>query len=141
MLHYASVPLKCFALPYISSPPGFNGDDIVMLRNCLYQRPNFSTALQCCIPVIKSFDIRLCFLSFGCVAIRLTSYDQNPPDRSKESFDVIFLNLLDVIVSGSGGEDIMYINWLHMARAGLMALEFYSPDTKAWRQAHMQVGY
>ena len=28
-----------------------------------------------------------------------------------------------------------------MARAGLLALEFYSPDTKSWRQAHMQARY
>lgn len=34
-------------------------------------------------------------------------------------------------------EDIIYINWLNMARAGLMGLEFYTPETKKWRQAHM----
>ena len=28
-----------------------------------------------------------------------------------------------------------------VARAGLLALEFYSPDTKSWRQAHMQARY
>jgi len=28
-----------------------------------------------------------------------------------------------------------------MARAGLLSLEFYSPDTKSWRQAHMQARY
>lgn len=31
-------------------------------------------------------------------------------------------------------EDIMFVNWLHMARAGLMGLEFYTPETKKWRQ-------
>ena len=37
--------------------------------------------------------------------------------------------------------DVTYGNWLIMARAGLLALEFYSPDTKSWRQAHMQARY
>ena len=35
--------------------------------------------------------------------------------------------------------DVTYINWLLMARAGLTGLEFYTPETKGWRQAHMQV--
>jgi dipeptidyl-peptidase-3 len=39
----------------------------------------------------------------------------------------------------AGAEDIVYVNWLNMARAGLLALQFYSPATKAWGQAHMQV--
>lgn len=30
---------------------------------------------------------------------------------------------------GSDGDDINYINWLHMARAGLLGLEYYSPAT------------
>eukprot|EP00877_Chromochloris_zofingiensis_P004480 jgi/Chrzof1/14032/Cz08g21230.t1 len=42
---------------------------------------------------------------------------------------------------GSQASDITYINWLHMARAGLLALEYYSPDTQQWRQAHMQARY
>jgi len=37
--------------------------------------------------------------------------------------------------------DVTYINWLHMARAGLMALEFFTPETCAWRQAHMNARY
>lgn len=45
-----------------------------------------------------------------------------------------------VMFTGSQASDITYINWLHMARAGLLALEYYSPDTQQWRQAHMQVG-
>ena len=28
----------------------------------------------------------------------------------------------------------MYVNWLNMVRAGVVALEFYSPDTKKWGQ-------
>ncbi|KAL2094818.1 hypothetical protein ACEWY4_009537 [Coilia grayii] len=35
-------------------------------------------------------------------------------------------------------EDVLYINWLNMVRAGLLGLEFYSPETKTWKQAHMR---
>ncbi|XP_071079546.1 dipeptidyl peptidase 3-like isoform X1 [Haliotis cracherodii] len=42
---------------------------------------------------------------------------------------------------GDSADDIIYINWLNMARAGLLALEFYSPETGAWRQAHMQARF
>ncbi|XP_019858979.1 PREDICTED: dipeptidyl peptidase 3-like, partial [Amphimedon queenslandica] len=42
---------------------------------------------------------------------------------------------------GAEAEDIMYVNWLSMLRAGLIALEFYTPETKKWRQAHMQARY
>ncbi|XP_061172745.1 dipeptidyl peptidase 3-like [Saccostrea echinata] len=38
-------------------------------------------------------------------------------------------------------DDIIYVNWLIMARSGLLALEFYSPETRAWRQAHMQARF
>ncbi|XP_067943549.1 dipeptidyl peptidase 3-like [Watersipora subatra] len=43
--------------------------------------------------------------------------------------------------SGEEAEHVIYINWLSMARAGLLALEFFSPDTQSWRQAHMQARY
>lgn len=42
---------------------------------------------------------------------------------------------------GDAADDIIYINWLNMARAGLMGLEFYSPDTRSWRQAHMNARF
>lgn len=42
---------------------------------------------------------------------------------------------------GSQADDIIYINWLNMVRAGLLALEFYTPDTCKWGQAHMQARY
>ncbi|MAG56679.1 MAG: hypothetical protein CMJ83_10350 [Planctomycetes bacterium] len=42
---------------------------------------------------------------------------------------------------GREGEDITYVNWLSMARAGLAALPFYNPNSKAWGQAHMQGRY
>lgn len=35
---------------------------------------------------------------------------------------------------GNDADDIIYINWLNMVRAGLLALEFYSPDTHTWGQ-------
>ncbi|XP_054907586.1 dipeptidyl peptidase 3 [Poeciliopsis prolifica] len=38
-------------------------------------------------------------------------------------------------------EDVVYINWLSMVRAGLLGLEFYTPETKSWRQAHMQARF
>lgn len=37
--------------------------------------------------------------------------------------------------------DITYVNWLNMARAGLLALQFYTPATGTWGQAHMQARY
>ena len=39
------------------------------------------------------------------------------------------------------GSDIVYVNWLNMARAGLLALQFYTPTTQSWGQAHMQARY
>jgi hypothetical protein len=38
-------------------------------------------------------------------------------------------------------EDIQYITFLIMARAGLRALEFYDPATRKHGQAHMQARY
>lgn len=35
---------------------------------------------------------------------------------------------------GDKAQDIMYVNWLNMARAGLLALEFYRPDNGSWGQ-------
>jgi hypothetical protein len=34
--------------------------------------------------------------------------------------------------TGQKADDIQYINWLNMCRAGLLALEFYSPETNRW---------
>jgi len=42
---------------------------------------------------------------------------------------------------GESAEDIIYINWLNMARAGICGLEFFTPSTMSWRQAHMQARY
>jgi dipeptidyl-peptidase-3 len=38
-------------------------------------------------------------------------------------------------------EDMIYICYLNMARAGLVALEFYDPNAAKWGQAHMQARY
>lgn len=37
--------------------------------------------------------------------------------------------------------DIAYINWLLMVHAGVRGLEFFTPETQGWRQAHMQARY
>eukprot|EP00795_Rhopilema_esculentum_P003075 gene3075-1361_t len=42
---------------------------------------------------------------------------------------------------GQRADDIMYINWLNMARAGVLGLEYYSPSTQTWKQAHMQARF
>lgn len=38
-------------------------------------------------------------------------------------------------------EDVLYTAYLQMARAGLIALEFWDPASKKWGQAHMQARY
>ncbi|CAD2222430.1 Peptidase family M49, putative [Angomonas deanei] len=38
-------------------------------------------------------------------------------------------------------EDTVYICWLNMVRAGLVGLEFYTPETSQWRQAHMRARF
>lgn len=35
---------------------------------------------------------------------------------------------------GETAEDVVYVNWLTMVRAGLLGLEFYTPESKSWRQ-------
>uniref|UniRef100_A0A8C9TQ51 Dipeptidyl peptidase 3 n=1 Tax=Scleropages formosus TaxID=113540 RepID=A0A8C9TQ51_SCLFO len=42
---------------------------------------------------------------------------------------------------GEDAEDVVYVNWLTMVRAGLLGLEFYTPDSQSWRQAHMQARF
>jgi len=42
---------------------------------------------------------------------------------------------------GKNAEDVAYVNWLSMVRKGLIALEYYSPETNKWRQAHMQARF
>ena len=42
---------------------------------------------------------------------------------------------------GKKANNIWYVNWLNMVRAGLLGVEFYSPETGSWRQAHMNARY
>ncbi|XP_029468951.1 dipeptidyl peptidase 3 [Rhinatrema bivittatum] len=42
---------------------------------------------------------------------------------------------------GTEAEDVIYVNWLNMVRAGVLSLEFYTTETKQWRQAHMQARF
>nr|XP_060614608.1 dipeptidyl peptidase 3 [Anolis sagrei ordinatus] len=44
-------------------------------------------------------------------------------------------------LEGEDAEDVIYINWLNMVRAGVLALEFYTPESGSWRQAHMQARF
>lgn len=37
--------------------------------------------------------------------------------------------------------DVLFVAYLQMARAGLVALEFWDPKTQKWGQAHMQARY
>ncbi|KAK3745455.1 hypothetical protein RRG08_046114 [Elysia crispata] len=58
----------------------------------------------------------------------------------------IYLCLLSDVLKIFGhtddtADDIIYVNWLNMVRAGLLALEFYSPQTGTWRQAHMNARF
>ncbi|KAF7713068.1 Dipeptidyl-peptidase 3 [Penicillium ucsense] len=43
-------------------------------------------------------------------------------------------------MAGEAG-DVLYAAYLQMARAGLVALEFWDPKTQKWGQAHMQARY
>ena len=50
--------------------------------------------------------------------------------------------LLDVFAIPEAEQPhVTHTNWLWAARSGLQALEFYSPETRAWRQAHMRGRY
>jgi dipeptidyl-peptidase-3 len=58
----------------------------------------------------------------------------------------IYLSTFDKVLDifghrGQMAEDILYINWLSMVRAGLLGLEFYNPESGKWLQAHMRARY
>ncbi|VVT46966.1 uncharacterized protein SAPINGB_P001476 [Magnusiomyces paraingens] len=54
-------------------------------------------------------------------------------------------SLLKIFGHGETGEenadDVLYIAYLMMARAGLLGLEFWDPITKKWGQPHMQARF
>ena len=43
--------------------------------------------------------------------------------------------------SGQQAADITYVNWLNMARAGLLGLEYFRVDAGTWGQAHMRARF
>eukprot|EP01063_Lacrimia_lanifica_P006041 TRINITY_DN13631_c0_g1_i1.p1 TRINITY_DN13631_c0_g1~~TRINITY_DN13631_c0_g1_i1.p1 ORF type:complete len:775 (+),score=339.75 TRINITY_DN13631_c0_g1_i1:22-2346(+) len=73
----------------------------------------------------------------------------SPYEECRAECSGIYLSLEKAVLDVFGhtdavaGEmhDITYINWLLMVRAGLVGLEFYTPETQAWRQAHMNARY
>ncbi|KAF2667635.1 dipeptidyl-peptidase III [Microthyrium microscopicum] len=57
-------------------------------------------------------------------------------------------SVLKVFGFGNGSEamdspagDVLYASYLSMARAGIVALEFWDPKARKWGQAHMQARY
>ncbi|KAL2042866.1 hypothetical protein N7G274_004626 [Stereocaulon virgatum] len=46
----------------------------------------------------------------------------------------------DIDMSSKAG-DVLYTSYLSMARAGIMAMEFWDPKSKKWGQIHMQARY
>ncbi|ORX57056.1 dipeptidyl peptidase III [Hesseltinella vesiculosa] len=51
-------------------------------------------------------------------------------------------DILDIFgYHGQDADDIVYIMYLNMARAGLCALEYFDPEAKKWGQAHMMARY
>lgn len=47
----------------------------------------------------------------------------------------------NIFNSGDDWENIMYISWLWMIRAGICSMEAYNPTTKEWGQAHSRARY
>lgn len=52
-------------------------------------------------------------------------------------------DLLEIfnILTTDAQDQVVHVLWLNMIRAGLVGLEFYSPDLKQWRQAHMRARF
>ena len=46
----------------------------------------------------------------------------------------------EIDMAGKAG-DVLYASYLSMARAGVIALEFWNPESKKWGQIHMQARY
>ncbi|EDV24047.1 uncharacterized protein TRIADDRAFT_63309 [Trichoplax adhaerens] len=58
----------------------------------------------------------------------------------------LYLCLLDKVLrifghEGEAAETVKYVNWLLMVRGGLLGLEFFTPETNSWKQAHMQARF
>ncbi|KAI8050556.1 peptidase family M49-domain-containing protein [Syncephalis plumigaleata] len=59
---------------------------------------------------------------------------------SRGHLPVTYPEMLAIFEEGLA-DDVLYIGWLQMCRAGLVGLEFYDPEAKKWGQAHMQARY
>lgn len=51
------------------------------------------------------------------------------------------LETFEIAPGSAEADEIVYVNWLNMVRAGLVALMFYDPAARRWGQAHMQARY
>lgn len=60
-----------------------------------------------------------------CVGLLLSNYKQ----------------MHDVFNHGNDWEDICYVSWLWMIRAGVLGLSAYNPEKNSWGQAHSQARY
>jgi len=81
-----------------------------------------------------------------CVGLYLSDYDDMVSIFGYHGLTpcVVAVCLYSLILwnlTGAEAEDLKYVNWLNMVRAGLVALEFYNPETRKHGQAHMQVCY
>ncbi|KAL3456799.1 peptidase family M49-domain-containing protein [Aspergillus heterothallicus] len=81
---------------------------------------------------------------FGAIA---SSYEECRAECVAMALSCDF-SILQIFGFGDGKEDIsneagdvLFASYLSMARAGLVALEFWDPKTKKWGQAHMQARY
>ncbi|KAE8146247.1 dipeptidyl peptidase [Aspergillus avenaceus] len=81
---------------------------------------------------------------FGAIA---SSYEECRAECVAMALSCDF-SILKIFGFGNGEEnltneagDVLFAAYLQMARAGLVALEFWDPQTKKWGQAHMQARY
>lgn len=71
----------------------------------------------------------------------------NPMEECRAEAVALYLCVLPDILRIFGQQSVedqnrtVHVVWLQMVRAGLIGLEFYSPDTKQWRQAHMRARF
>ncbi|RJE25520.1 dipeptidyl peptidase III [Aspergillus sclerotialis] len=81
---------------------------------------------------------------FGAIA---SSYEECRAECVAMALSCDF-SILKIFGLGDGKEDlageagdVLYTSYLQMARAGLVALEFWDPKARKWGQAHMQARY
>ncbi|PLB54335.1 dipeptidyl peptidase [Aspergillus steynii IBT 23096] len=81
---------------------------------------------------------------FGAIA---SSYEECRAECVAMALSCDF-EILKIFGFGDGTEnltneagDVLFVAYLQMARAGLVALEFWDPKTQKWGQAHMQARY